>query len=108
MTQFKHPLQAETEHELFSKLIEQHRFDFNKLVYIIFPFGEKGHELERKEPRQWQMEEWAKLSKHLSNPLTRFETYRLVISTGNGSGKTAFGAMTMLMLMYTQKLRGLS
>lgn len=99
-------LNAQTEHELFGKLIDEHRYDFCKLVYIIFPFGQKGHALEHKRPRKWQMEEWAKMSVHLQNPLTRFKTYRLVISTGNGSGKTAFGAMTEIMMMYSQKLRG--
>jgi len=99
-------LNAQTEHELFGKLIDQYRYDFCKLVYVIFPFGQKGHALEHKRPRAWQMEEWAKMSVHLQNPLTRFKTYRLVISTGNGSGKTAFGAMTEIMMMYSQKLRG--
>ena len=99
-------LNAQTEHELFGKLIDEHRYDFCKLVFVIFPFGQKGHALEHKRPRKWQMEEWAKMSVHLQNPLTRFKTYRLVISTGNGSGKTAFGAMTEIMMMYSQKLRG--
>lgn len=51
------------------------------------------------------MEEWAKLSKHLQNPETRYETYRLIISSGNGAAKTAFGAMTMMMLMFTQRVK---
>lgn len=92
--------------ELFQSLIDQHRYDFCKLVYILFPFGEKGHPLEKFKPRAWQMKEWANMSAHLQNPLTRYTPYKLVISTGNGSGKTAFGAITMLMLLYTQKLRG--
>lgn len=90
---------------IFQEKIEEHRFDFTKLVYIIFPFGEKGHELEFKKPYDWQMEEWAKLSKHLMNPLTRYEIYRLIISSGNGAAKTAFGAMTNIILMYTQRYR---
>ncbi len=93
------------EMELFQQLIAENRYDFCKLVYIIFPFGQKDHPLEFMEPYDWQMEEWAKLSKHLSDPLTRFEAYRLIISSGNGAAKTAFGAMTILMLMYTQRLK---
>lgn len=92
--------------EVFQKLIDQYRYDFCRLVYIIFPFGQKGHELENAAPYDWQMEEWAKLSKHLQNPITRHQTYRLIISSGNGAAKTAFGAMTALMLMYTQRVRG--
>lgn len=92
--------------QLFKTLIDDHRFDFCKLVYLIFPFGQKGHPLEHYKPRKWQMREWDKMSKWFSDPVTRFKTYRLVISTGNGSGKTAFGAMTNIMLMYSQKLRG--
>lgn len=91
--------------ELFKTLIAEHRYDFCKLVYIIFPFGEKGHALETFAPYDWQMEEWARLSRHLSDPRTRYETYRLIVSSGNGAAKTAFGAMTILMLMYTQRLK---
>ncbi len=90
---------------LFQELIEKHRYDFERLVYLIFPFGEKGHDLEHMRPYKWQIEEWRKLSYHLMDPATRYETYRLIISSGNGAAKTAFGCMTLLMLMYTQRLR---
>lgn len=91
--------------EVFKDLLNKYRYDFVKLVYIIFPFGEKGHALENFAPYDWQIEEWKRLSEHLSNPKTRYETYRLIISSGNGAAKTAFGAMTYLMLMYTQRVR---
>jgi hypothetical protein len=91
--------------ELFRQLIDENRYDFCKLVYVIFPFGEEGSELEHMAPYQWQMEEWKKYSEWLSNPETRYQTYRLIISSGNGAAKTAFGAMTLLMLMYTQRLK---
>lgn len=90
---------------LFKKLIDENRYDFCKLVYIIFPFGEPGHELESYAPYDWQMEMWAYLSKRLADPKTRFDTIRLIISSGNGAAKTAFGAMTTIMLMYTQRVR---
>lgn len=99
-------INAMSEHGLFGHLVHENRFDLCKLVYIIFPFGQKGHELEHKRPRAWQMKEWARMSKHLQNPETRYEIYKLVISTGNGSGKSAFGAMTTIMLLYSQKLKG--
>jgi hypothetical protein len=91
--------------KLFQQLINENRYDFCKLVYIIFPFGEPNTDMEFMHPYPWQMEEWAKLSKHLSNPETRYETYRLIISSGNGAAKTAFGAMTLIMLLYTQRLK---
>lgn len=91
--------------KLFKQLIDDNRYDFCKLVYIIFPFGQPGTELEFKLPYAWQMEEWFEMSKHLQNPATRFETYRLIISSGNGAAKTAFGAMTNIMLLYTQRLK---
>jgi hypothetical protein len=97
--------QEAEEIEQFQKLIEESRYDFCKLVYVIFPFGEKDTSLENMAPYEWQMEEWAKLSRHLSDPKTRYETYRLIISSGNGAAKTAFGAMTMIMLLYTQRLK---
>lgn len=90
----------------FSELINEYRYDFNRLVYLIFPFGEPGHELEHMAPYEWQQEEWAKISRHLSDPRTRHEAYRLIVSSGNGAAKTAFGAMTYFMLMYTQRVRG--
>lgn len=90
---------------VFQELLEKYRYDFCKLVYIIFPFGQPGHPLETMAPYDWQMEEWRKISDHLANPQTRYQTYRLIISSGNGAAKTAFGAMTLLMLMYTQQLR---
>ena len=92
--------------ETFKRLIHENRYDLHKLVYIIFPFGEKGHELEHMAPYDWQIEEMFKLSQHLKNPETRYETYRLIVSSGNGAAKTALGAMVTLMLMYTQRVRG--
>ena len=91
--------------ETFLGLINEYRYDFDKLVYIIFPFGEPGHPLEHKAPYAWQLREWRKLSLHLKAPATRYETYRLIVSSGNGAAKTAFGAMTVIMLLYTQQLR---
>ncbi|MCK4518200.1 hypothetical protein KAT92_05450 [Candidatus Babeliales bacterium] len=96
---------ASEEIELFQKLISENRYDFCKLVFIIFPFGEKDTDLENMLPYEWQMDEWRKLSNHLQNPETRYETYRLIISSGNGSAKTAFGAMTLMMMLFTQRLK---
>lgn len=90
----------------FSKLINENRYNYVKLAYIIFGFGQPGTPMEKILPYDWQVEQWYKLSVHMSNPATRFETYRLIISSGNGAAKTAFGAMTFLMLMYTQRVRG--
>lgn len=92
--------------QLFAKLLEEYRYDFERLAYIIWPFGEKGSPLENEAPYEWQLEELRKLSSHLSNPLTRFEAYRLIISSGNGAAKTALGAMITILLLYTQRLRG--
>ena len=91
--------------KLFQTMINEHRYDFCKLVYIIFPFGQKDTDTEFMSPYDWQMEEWAKLSRHLQNPETRYQTYRLVVSSGNGAAKTAFGAMTLIMLLFTQRLK---
>lgn len=46
-----------------------------------------------KGPRKWQREELAALSKHLQNPKTRFDVYRLAVSSGHGIGKSAFIGM---------------
>lgn len=89
----------------FKEELDKYRYDFCKLAFLIFPFGEEGTEYEDMYPYDWQMDEWKALSEHLKNPETRYQTYRLIISSGNGSAKTAFGAMTSIMLMYTQRLR---
>lgn len=91
--------------KLFCELIDKYRYDYDKLVYIIFPFGEKGSELEEAEPAEWQLNEWRLMSNHFKNPETRDIPYKLAVSSGNGAWKTAFGSMTLLMLLYTQKLR---
>ena len=92
--------------KLFGEKVKQYSLDFEKLVYIIFPFGQQGHELENKAPYEWQLEEWRLMSQHFKNPATYDKPYKLLISSGNGAAKTAFGTMTMLMLLYTKKLRG--
>src|SRR3954469_15718313 len=91
--------------QLFQKLIHENRFNFLKLAYIIFPFKEKGGPLEDYDLYDWQKEELQKISIHLSNPETRYDTYRLIVSSGNGAAKTALGAIILLCLMYTQRLR---
>jgi len=100
------PIPTPEDIEVFKKALDENRYDFCKLAYLLFPFGQKGHALEHFRPYSWQLEEWRKLSLHLSSPKTRYRAYRLCISSGNGAAKTAWGAMTYLMLMYTQRLRG--
>ena len=90
----------------YSELLYKYKYDFCKLVFIVFPFGEKGSELENERPYDWQMEEWARLSKHLQNPATRFTPFKLNVSSGNGAAKTSFMAMTYMMLTLTQRVRG--
>ena len=92
--------------QMFKELIQANKFDFCRLVYIIFPYGQPGHPLEHKKPHDWQMIEWQKMSDWFNNPLTRDKTYKKAISTGNGSGKTAWASQTVIMLMYTHMLRG--
>jgi hypothetical protein len=92
--------------ELFKKLLSKHRYDYAKLAYVIFPFGQKGHALEHVHPYDWQIEEWNKLSKHMMTDSTRFNEYLWACSSGNGAAKTAWVAMTVIMLMYTQRVRG--
>ena len=62
--------------ELFKQLVHANKYDFCKLVYIIFPYGQPGHPLEHKKPHDWQMQEWKKMSDWFSNPETRDKTYK--------------------------------
>ena len=58
--------------ETFQKLLHANRYNLLKMAYIVFPFGEKGHEMEHMDLYDWQKEELQKLSLHLMNPATRF------------------------------------
>lgn len=92
--------------EQFEEILALNRYDYVKLAYLIFRFGEPGTDMEDIHLYSWQIEELDKLSKHLRNPLTRYITYKLVVSSGNGAAKTALGAIINIILMYTHKLRG--
>lgn len=91
--------------KIFGEMIEKYRYDFDKLVYIIFPFGQADTDLADAAPYDWQIEEWKLMSAHFKDPAKRDIPYKLALSSGNGSAKTAFGSMTTIMLLYTQKLR---
>lgn len=90
----------------FLDAIERYRYDLHKLIFVIFPFGEKGTPLEHKMPYPWQLEELKRLSDHLRNPETRYLAYYLAVSSGHGAAKTSLGAMLTIMLMYLYRVRG--
>lgn len=92
--------------KLFCELVDKYRYEYDKLVYILFPFGEKGTELETMSPYQWQIDIWKEMSAHFKDPAKMDVPFKLAVSSGNGIGKSAFFSITLLMLMYTQKLRG--
>lgn len=92
--------------KIFGEMIEKYRYDYDKLAYIIFPFGEEGSELDGLSPYQWQLDTWKQMSNHFKDPAKRDIPFKIAISSGNGIGKSAFFSITLLMLMYTQKLRG--
>lgn len=94
-------LAASDDLQLYRQLLQDNKYNLCRLAYIIFPFGEAGTELEHMAPYDWQMEEWEKLSRHLANPKTRHEAYKLIISSGNGAAKTSFMTMTCIMMMMT-------
>lgn len=91
--------------EVFQQLIHENRYNYLALAYIIFPFGEKGGPLEDFDLYDWQKEELVKLSQHLQDPKTRYQLYRLIVSSGNGAAKTALGAIILICLLYTQRLK---
>lgn len=99
-------LNAKDEFELFRVLLDENRDDFVTLAYLIFPFGEKGHALENRKLRAWQLDILQRATDHLKNPLTRYTPFKVCVSTGNGSGKTALCCIIETILLYTYKLRG--
>lgn len=44
-------------------------------------------------PRTWQVEEFARIRDHLSDPATRFQPLRIAVASGHGIGKSAFIGM---------------
>jgi len=90
----------------FESLIQLYRYDFVKLAYLIFGFGEPGTDMEDIHLYKWQIQELELISAHLRNPLTRYQLYKLIVSSGNGAAKTALGAIINIILLYTHKLRG--
>lgn len=92
--------------QTFSELLDKYRYDYHKLVYVIWPFGEMGTDLEKLRPYQWQLDIWKEMSDHFKDPSKRDIPFKLNMSSGNGIGKTMFFSCTLLMLMYTQKTRG--
>lgn len=89
----------------FKRLLDENRWDLVSLAYLIFPFGVEGTDLEHKDLYDWQVEELARFSAHLQNPATRYTTYRMCVSSGNGAAKTAFGAILNMIMLYSQQLR---
>lgn len=89
----------------FEKALEENRWDLCALAYIIWPFGEPGSDLEHIDLFKWQFEELDKFSKHLQNPETRYDVYRFICSSGNGSAKTTLGALINIIMLYTHKLK---
>lgn len=90
----------------FESLIQLYRYDFVKLAYLIFGFGEPGTDMEDIHLYKWQIQELELISAHLRNPITRYQLYKLIVSSGNGAAKTALGAIINIILLYTHKLRG--
>jgi hypothetical protein len=69
-------------------------FTSDPLGFVKYAFSWGENELEFSTgPRQWQAEEFEKLGKHLQNPATVHQPYRLAIASGNGIGKSAFISM---------------
>lgn len=90
----------------FLDAVEKYRYELHKLLFVIFPFGEKGTPLEHKMPYAWQIQELKKLSDHLRNPETRYLAYYFAVTSGHGAAKTSLGAMLTIMLMYLYRVRG--
>ncbi len=76
-------------------------YDFEGFVRWVFPWGEKGTELEDFEgPDQWQLDVMNSVKEHLyTNPLG---IYRDATSSGHGIGKGAMSAWIQLWLMSTR------
>jgi hypothetical protein len=83
-------------------MVEILKFKYDPLGFVLFafPWGVKGTPLERfPGPRTWQVEEFERLREHMEANKFRMsigldpEPFYLAISSGRGTGKSAFLAM---------------
>ena len=94
----------EREFARFNDKLIENRYNFIKLLYLIFPYGDPSHpEMCQMTPRDWELQVLDEISKHFSDKLTRYTIYRKAISSGNGCWKTSFIAKVNLILMITTK-----
>ena len=61
-------------------------------IDVAYDWG-KGDLANHNGPRDWQFEEFAHITAHLSNPKTRFTPYQAAIASGHGIGKSAWFGM---------------
>ena len=74
-------------------------------VMLVFPWGEKGTPLEHfKAPRRWQKRVLNDLKDHIKANQGRvyFETFRLSVASGRGSGKSALLSWILLWFVTTR------
>lgn len=58
-------------------------------VRFAYPWGEPGTELEREQPRAWQVDILDTIAAHLRNPATRHQPLQVAVASGHGIGKSA-------------------
>lgn len=87
------------ENQLVSKLLE-YKYDPLGFVTYAFPWGQAGTPLAQMDgPRQWQIDEFSKITEHLLLDRQKQKiglppsTFYLSISSGRGTGKSAFLSM---------------
>lgn len=86
------------ENVLFDE-IQENYFDPVNHVLTVFPWGEKGHELENHEPHPWHMDELKRWRDHVveqEKKVLRGETprtYKSATGAGHGVGKSAIISM---------------
>lgn len=54
---------------------------------VVWPWGVPGTPLEHEDIRIWQSEVLDEISKHLTNPETRYDVFRVAVASGHGIGK---------------------
>jgi hypothetical protein len=69
-------------------------------VQEAYEWGAEG-ELEKHQPRTWQIDVLGSIGKHLQNPATRFQPLRIAAASGHGPGKSALIGMIVNWAMST-------
>ena len=84
------------EDELIEQLVS---FELDPLATVLFLWDWGNGLLENRRLEQWQIDTFVIIRDHLQNNATRYKPLKIAISTGHGTGKSAFMSMFQIAML---------